>query len=142
MPTRAPAPHHQPSRRRSPRLCGDHGSASTELVIAMPALLLLVLASVHVGLWFHARHIVAAATEEGARTARHQGSTDAAGADTANEFLDQLGPNVVLDRHVTVSRTATTVTVTITGHAPAVIPGLFLDVDASTTSPIEQFRPN
>jgi Flp pilus assembly protein TadG len=107
----------------------------------MPALLLFVLASVHVGLWFHARHIVAAASEEGARTARHQGSTDTAGADTANEFLDQLGPNVVLDRQVTVTRTATAVTVTVTGHAPAVIPGLYLDVDASTTSPIEQFRP-
>ena len=122
------------------RCRGDRGSASTELVIAMPALLLLVLASVHVGLWFHARHIAAAASDEGARSARVFGSTDAAGEAKANQFIDQLGPNVMLGRQITVTRTATTVTVTVTGHSPAVIPGLTMAITASTTSPIENFR--
>lgn len=128
------------SNRRSLRCRGDAGSASTELVIAMPALLLLVLASVHVGLWFHARHLAAAASQEGARAARHLGADDTAGYDRANQFLDQLGPNVVLDRNVVITRTATSVTVTVTGHAPAVIPGLALAIDATTTSPLETFR--
>lgn len=128
------------SNRRSLRCRGDSGSASTELVIAMPALLLLVLASVHVGLWFHARHLAAAASQEGARAARHLGADDTAGYDRATQFLDQLGPNVLLDRNVVITRTATSVTVTVTGHAPAVIPGLTLAIDATTTSPLETFR--
>jgi Flp pilus assembly protein TadG len=110
-------------------------------VIAMPALLLLVLASVHVGLWFHARHIASAASEEGARAARTLGANDQAGDTKANQFIDQLGPNVLLDRHITVTRTATDVTVTVTGHSPAVIPGLTMAINATTTSPIESFRP-
>lgn len=123
------------------RVCGDGGSASTELVIAMPALLLLVLASVHVGLWFHARHIASAATEEGARAARIAGATNSNGDTTAKQFIDQVGPNVLLDPHITITRTATTVTVSAAGHSPAVIPFLTMNVDASTTSPLEAFRP-
>lgn len=107
----------------------------------MPALLLLVLASVHVGLWFHARHIASAASEEGARSARTLGATDQDGDSKANQFIDQLGPNVMLDRHITVTRTATDVTVTVTGHSPSVIPFLTMAVSATTTSPIESFRP-
>ncbi len=134
LPTTSP-----PNRERCR---GDSGSASTEVVIAMPALLLLVLASVHVGLWYHARHIASAASEEGARAARYAGSTDTDGETKANQFIDQLGPNVMLGRQITVTRTATSVTVTVAGHSPAVIPGLTMDLSASTTSPLETFRPN
>lgn len=107
----------------------------------MPTLLLFVMASVHVGLWFHARHVASAASQEGARAARASGADDQAGNLKANEFIDQLGPNVMLDRHITVTRNATTVTVDISGRSPAVIPGLTMAVNASTTSPIEGFRP-
>jgi Flp pilus assembly protein TadG len=108
----------------------------------MPALLLLVLASVHVGLWFHARHIASAASDEGARSARAFGSTDAAGEAKANQFIDQLGPHVMLGRQINVTRSATTVTVTVSGHSPAVIPGLTMAISASTSSPVESFRAN
>lgn len=131
MPRRA-----EPARRGR----GDAGAAATELVIAMPALLLLILVSVHVGLWFHARSLADAAAQEGARGARVLGATDADGEARANQMLDDLGPTVVTDRTVTVTRTATTVTVVVTGHAPAVIPGLVLDVRSSATSPIEEFQ--
>lgn len=131
----------QPNSGGIRRCRGDRGSASTELVIAMPALLLLVLASVHVGLWFHARHIASAASEEGARAASFAGATNTAGTSEANQFIDQLGPNVMLDRQVTVNRTPTAVTVTVTGHSPAVIPGLTMAVTASATAPLETFRP-
>lgn len=119
----------------------DRGSATTELVIAMPALLLLILVSVHIGLWFHARNLADAAAQEGARGARVLGATDDDGRARASQMLDELGPAVVADRAITVTRTPTSVTVTVTGHAPAVIPGLVFDVNASVTSPIESFRP-
>lgn len=126
----------------SRRCHDDRGSATTELVIATPALLLLILVSVHLGLWFHAGNLVEAAAEEGARGARVQGATDDDGRARATQMLDELGSSVVTDRTISVSRSATTVTVSITGHAPAVIPGLVLDVSATARSPIEVFRPS
>lgn len=136
-----PPTRSQPNSRGGSRSHGDHGSASTELVIAMPALLLLVLASVHLGLWYHARHIASAAAEEGARAASFAGANNSAGPTEASQFIDQVGPNVVIDRQITVDHTATNVTVTVTGHAPAVIPGLTMSVTASATAPRETFRP-
>ena len=58
------------------RCNGDRGAAATELAIAMPLLLVLVLASVHLALWFHARQIVTAAAQEAARSARAYDATD------------------------------------------------------------------
>ncbi len=128
--------------RVAPRRCrGDTGSASTELVIVMPLLLLLVLASVHVGLWFHARHMVNAAAQEGARAARAMGATDDDGYARADQMLNELGSGAVTNPAVIVTRTAGSVTVTVTGQSPAVIPGLSQSVSATSTSPIEEFKP-
>lgn len=107
----------------------------------MPLLLLLVLASVHVGLWFHASHVVDAAAAEGARAARAAGATDADGERRARQILDTLGSTAVTDRSVSVARDGRYVTVTVTGNAPPVVPGLVLPVSATSTSPIEAFRP-
>ena len=126
----------------APRRCrGDSGSASTELVIVMPLLLLLVLASVHVGLWFHARHLVNAAAQEGARAARASGATDSDGYDRAQQILGDLGSNSVTSPAIVVTRSSGSVTVSVTGQAPPVIPGLAMSVSASSTSPIEEFKP-
>lgn len=126
----------------APRRCrGDSGSASTELVIVMPLLLLLVLASVHVGLWFHARHLVNAAAQEGARAARASGATDSDGYDRAQQILGDPGSNSVTSPAIVVTRSGSSVTVSVTGQAPPVIPGLAMSVSASSTSPIEEFKP-
>lgn len=129
-------------RRGPPRFRGDHGSASTELVIVMPLLLLLVLASVHMGLWFHARHLVNASAQEGARAARAAGATDADGYARADQMLVDLGSGAVANPTVIVTRNGSTVTVTVSGQSPAVVPGLSMSVQATSTSPIEEFRSN
>lgn len=107
----------------------------------MPLLLLLVLASVHVGLWFHARHLVNAAAQEGARAARASGATDSDGYDRAQQMLGDLGSNSVTSPAILVTRSGGSVTVSVTGQAPPVIPGLAMSVSASSTSPIEEFKP-
>lgn len=106
----------------------------------MPLLLLLVLASVHVGLWFHARHLVNASAQEGARAARAAGATDADGYIRADQMLGDLGSGALTNPAVTVTRAGSTVTVTVSGQSPAVIPGLSMSVEATSTSPIEEFR--
>jgi len=108
-------------------------------VIVMPLLMMLVLVSVHIGLWFHARHVANAAAQEGARAARAAGAIDADGEASAEQFIHALGSTALTDPTVTVTRGPTTVTVTVTAKSPVVIPGLILDVRATSTSPIEQF---
>ena len=51
------------------------------------------------------------------------------------------GTGAVTNPAVTVTRTAGSVTVTVTGESPAVIPGLTQSVSATSTSPIEEFKP-
>jgi Flp pilus assembly protein TadG len=142
--TTTPAAKVSQDQRDKPAACrcnGDAGAATTELVIAMPLMLLLVLASVHIGLWFHARQIVTSAAQEGARAARASDGTDADGYDRVNQMLAELGRGSVNDTNTEIGRSADIVTVTVTGHSPAVVPGLVLSVSASSSSPIEEFKP-
>lgn len=133
--------HDRPVETGAARCEGDRGAAATELAIAMPLLLVLVLASVHLALWFHARQIVSAAAQEAARSARAYEATDSDGYARAEQILTSLGSRSVTDPTVTITRSSGTVTATVTGQSPAVIPGLVLDVSATTRSPIEEFTP-
>jgi Flp pilus assembly protein TadG len=119
---------------------GEHGSAATEAVLVVPALLFLVMLVVQFGLWFHAQHVAQAAAEEGARAARAEKGSAAAGRDRANSFLDQAGRTIIVGRMVDTTRTADLVTVVVHGHSVDVVPGLSLPVTASATSPVEIFR--
>jgi Flp pilus assembly protein TadG len=127
--------------RPGDRCNGDRGAAATEVAIAMPLLLMLVLASVHLALWFHARQIVTAAAQEAARSARAYDAADSDGYTRAEQILTGLGTRSVTNPTVVISRGGGTVTATVTGHSPVVIPGLVLDVSASSRSPIEAFTP-
>jgi Flp pilus assembly protein TadG len=123
------------------RCCGDRGAVATELAIATPLLLTLVLVSVHLALWFHARQIVTAAAQEASRAARAYDASNDDGYAKADQILAELGPRSVETPTVAITRSADTVTVTVRGQSPAVIPGLVLDVEATTRSPIEKFTP-
>ena len=123
------------------RVAGERGAATAELVIATPALLFLLLLVVHVGLWFHAAHVASAAALEGARAARNEDGTDAAGEAAANRLLDELGARLVLDREVDVTRGPDEVRAVVTGYGPTVVPGLRLRIRAESVGPVEVFRP-
>jgi uncharacterized phosphosugar-binding protein len=87
---------------RPRRLRGDAGVATTELVIATPAFLLLIMMIVQSGLYFHAVSLASAAAQDGARTAA-VGGTDAsvvAGEDRADQLLDELAPTLLQNRQV------------------------------------------
>jgi hypothetical protein len=109
-----------------------------ELVIATPLLALLLLLVVQFGVWAHAQHIAQAAANEALQVARAYHSSAAAGDAQAGELLDQAGGSILTDRSVSVTRTATTVMVTITGRAATVVPGLRAPVRISVTGPVER----
>ena len=88
------------------RARGEHGSSSLQTVLVMPLLLLLITLIVQFALWYHASHIAIAAAQDGARAARVEGGTELDGRGRAQQILDQLGTNVLVDSSVTVTRDA------------------------------------
>ena len=129
------AARRQPARDRA----RDAGTSTVELVITMPALLLLVLAVIQFGLWAHAQHIALAAAQDGVTAARAYGATDQAGRDRANHSVDRFGPSVLRRPAVAVGRTPQEVTVTVTGHATSIL-GLFsFPVREQARGPVERF---
>ena len=118
----------------------DSGSVSTEVVLVVPALLLLVLLSVQFGLWYHASAVAKAAAEEGARAARAEGATAPDGEARARSFLAQAGPTIIEGAQVTATRTAATAGVEVRGVAVNVVPGFRLPVNAVAASPVERYR--
>ena len=119
----------------------DAGSASAELVIATPLLLLLVFGIVQFALWEHAVHIAQAAASQGLAAARVQGGTTTAGNQEVDQVLSQIGTGVLNGPTVRSTVSGGLVQITISGHAEAVLPFLHLPVSATATGPVEAFYP-
>lgn len=124
-------------KRRRWGLDHEDGSSTTELVLLMPVVLLLVMLVVQFGLWLHARQVVLSAAQEAVSVAQQLSATSDAGVGRAEEFLEQAGG--IRDPAVIVSRDTTTVTASVTGVTPAVVPGLTLGVSANVEGPVERF---
>lgn len=120
---------------------GERGSASLELVVVFPVVLLLLLGGVQGALWYHARAVAVAAAQEGARAAALEGATAGAGQAAAAAFVQATGgADVLPGAQVVASRTATTASVTVAGRSLTVlaIPGVRLEVSASASAPVER----
>ncbi|WP_276319523.1 TadE/TadG family type IV pilus assembly protein [Cellulomonas endophytica] len=130
-----------PTPARRPRWGSQEGSASLELVILFPVLLLLVTALVQYGLWFHARSIALAAAHEGLAAARAYTATADAGLTDAATFAAQVGNGTLTDVEITVTTPATgQVRVQVTGRALPVLPGTTgLPITQSAEGPRESF---
>lgn len=127
------------SRAPGTRGRGDAGTSTLEVVLVLPVLMLFFTGAVQVGLWFHSRHIAGAAATAASRAARAQGGLDRDGVHAATDALDRDGAAMVRDPVITITRTPTTVTVTVAGHSPSIVTGLNQDVSVTITAPIEQF---
>ncbi|MFZ0322657.1 MAG: TadE family protein, partial [Actinomycetes bacterium] len=67
----------------------DRGSASLEVAILGPALLLLIFSIVQAGLWFYARSLALAAAQEGVTAARSYDADPGTGISRAQSFIEQ-----------------------------------------------------
>lgn len=120
----------------------ERGGASTEAVVIVPVLLLVVLSVVQFGLWMHATAVAKATVAEAARAARAEGATDEDGRARGLEFLEQAGRTIIEGPELAVSRDGESVRVELRGVAADVLPGVRLPVRAVAHSPIEAFRPD
>ena len=133
LPTRRP--------RTRPPSCGDRGSSAVELVLLTPVLMVAVFLIVQFALWYHARGIALAAAQEGARAARAERGSAAAGQARAHAYLAALGGDLVTDAAVTVTRGPDTVVARVTGRVVNIVPGLTMTIAESSVGPVERFRP-
>jgi Flp pilus assembly protein TadG len=129
-------------RRLRQRLRGDRGAGAAEVVIAVPLLMLLILAIVQFAVWAHASEVAQATAEEALAAARVQGSSAAAGQQRAQQVLGQIGGAILVDPQVSVTRTVGSATVQITATAERIIPFIVTPVRVTVTGPAERFVPD
>ena len=120
------------------RLREENGYAGT--AIAYPAVIVFCLALFQFGLYYVASNTAQAAAETAYQQARAYQSTPADGVAAGQELL---GPGSLLhNSDVTITRTPTTATVTVTGDAVTILPGLPVpQVVKTLTGPIERWIP-
>lgn len=126
------------------RLRSERGTASLELALATPALMLLVLGVLQFGLWYHAEHVARTAALEAARTAAAEGGTLDGATRRGMGVLDAGLGDSALDPNVEVSLGAETARVRVSARIGGLlpIPGLSsFGLRAEATAYRERFRP-
>lgn len=118
----------------------ERGSATTELVIVTPVLLLLIMMIIQFGIWYHASHVAQAAAQEGVRTVRVEAGTASAGKLRAERFVSSAAPTLLVDVNVAATRSATTARVDVNATVRSIVPGLSLPVHAHAESALESFK--
>ena len=125
-----------PARRR---VADERGEVTTTTLV-FPALLFVILVSVQFALAYHAKSVLTAAAQDGARAAQAEGSTRSEGQRVASEFVRAHAPRLVEDVVVDVAGDADRVTVEVRGEVASVVPGLHLSVAGRAAGPVERFR--
>lgn len=120
--------------RTSPR---QAGAATAELVVALPLLLVMLLATVQGGVWMHATHVAQAGAGQALAAARVRDGNAATGHAQARAVLAQLAGGVLTDPQISVSRGPDRVHVEIRGTAATVLPGVTLPVVVVADGPVE-----
>jgi Flp pilus assembly protein TadG len=114
----------------------DTGAATTTVAIVTPAVLVLLMLAVQAGLFWHARQRADAAATRAAAAAAEVDGTPTAGEAAAETFLAGAP---IDNAAVTVTRDAQAARATVTGTAPALVPGVVWQVKATAEAPREQF---
>ncbi|MDF5758422.1 TadE family protein [Spongiactinospora sp. TRM90649] len=117
----------------------ERGSATLEATVIYPAVLLLILLTVNVAMWFHARSIALSAAQEGLRAGRAHGTDLAAGRAAARNFIRQTGGSFLTSSSVRAERTRDSVQVVVTGRAISLIPLFDLGVEQVARAPLERW---
>lgn len=129
--------------RSMPRLgrCNDAGSATVELAILVPVIMLLIFAGPQLALWYYAREAAQAAAQAGTRAASAQNAPAGTGSRAADAYLTSTGKGTIAGARAIEHNTATTVTVEVVAHVPRVIPlpGLTFSVDVTASRARERF---
>lgn len=125
-------------RQNAGRPRDERGAGAAEFVLVMPVVMLVLLTLVQWSVQLYNDRIVHAAAREGAVAAASWDGTEAAGRQTAQEYLADSGDDLS-NTNVKITMSATEVTVTVAGDVVALVPGLSKRVSATATVPRERF---
>jgi len=125
-------------RGRLLRRRDERGIGAPEFVIVMPLVMLIFLMLVQWSVQLYNDRIVHAAAREAAVDAASWDGTEAAGRQTANEYLADSGSDLS-NPDVKITVGATEVTVTVSGDVMTLLPGFTKRVSATATVPRERF---
>ncbi len=117
----------------------ETGSATTQLVVATPVLLLLIVLVVQFALYQHASHVVTVAAQHAATAAQGEDGSVAAGRTAADSFLAGRDDGVLRSRQVSVTRTGSRTRVVVRGQVIALVPGFSFTVTGVSDGPTERF---
>lgn len=126
----------RPAEHRA-RLVADDGVATLEAAVIAPALLFATMALVQAALYFMATTSVTNAAQIALETARTDTATAQAGEGAGGSYLSKQ--SMVTDSSITVQRGTDTVTATVTGQAPSLVPFLTLPtIQRTIDGPVER----
>ena len=119
-----------------PRSDRTAGSVSIEAVLIVPLFLLAIVATLEASLWVQASTVAQAAAQDGVRAGTRYG---AGGAPTGQAVAEEIlvARPVGSDWLVTSEASPQGLTITISGQARSILPGLNLAVHESATLPWE-----
>jgi Flp pilus assembly protein TadG len=120
----------------------ETGTAAASLVVLFPVLLVMFMALVQWGLYFHAQALVDAAAQDGSRAARDAGGTVEEGRAVADELLLEATTSGLLESvTVDISDSDGTVRATVAGRVRSLVPlpGFDLTVEGVSAGAPERF---
>lgn len=135
----------RPNERASPGCAmwrDESGSATVSYVVLFPVLLVVFMALVQWGLYFHAQSLVDAAAQDATRATQDAGGTIDDGRSVADELLaDARASGLLEDLAVDIDDSAGSVRAAVTGRVRALVPlpGFDLTVHGVADGPKERF---
>ena len=119
----------------------DRGALTLGYVAILPLFFLFVMVMIQASFWFLAMQAALAAARQGADAARALGAARTAGPAAALAFARQSGRGYLDDPAASsAGSNASTVSITVTGRAPSLVPGLVVTVSETVQAPVEEFR--
>lgn len=118
----------------------EAGTATTQLVLVMPVVLLTILLVVQLALVWHGSHVLTAAAQHAVQSAQVEGAGRGAGSRAARDFLAQTERGLLSSPRVRVRRTRAWTRAVVSAKAVSVVPGFSLRIKGVAEGPTERFR--
>lgn len=123
---------------RSVRGKEERGSSAVEAVVILPFLFLIFFTIIQGTMVLQAGNAAQSVASAAYNAARLYGASDGDGVAAGNALLGDL-ESTLTNAQVVVERNGQTVTVTVTGQAASLVPGVPLDVERTVYGPTERW---
>ena len=111
-----------------------------EVVIVLPAIMLVILLGVQVAMWAVAEEVVQAAAATGSEIGAGVGGSPAAGASAVQSYLSAHGGKLISNPSIRINSASGFIDVRVSASALQIIPLFHLGVSAVRVAPLQKFR--